>query len=144
MTDRLMDLEAIGLKVKISAETAEAAWKVYAREYRVVGKKADMLAALKDEVLTALMLGDLEFITDDSGVAIKQTLLHRQNAAPETIVYYPPTSQNLTAAGTDVVTLTVRWRRIAASLARAEEGQLIAWMAGQDLKNMELVVQLFT
>ena len=146
MSDRLMELDDLGYEKKpsLSAETAEKQWKTYAREYRVVGRKAEMLAALKDEIITAIMLGDLEIFEEETGIAVKQNLIHRPNGAPESVTYHSPNSANLVAAGTDVVTLTVRWRRIAASLARAEEGQMISWFYGQDLKNMELVVQLFT
>lgn len=144
MSDRLMELTELGLDVKISQEQAEEKWREFAREYRIIGKKAENWSALKDELITAIMIGDLELIPDPGGIAIKQWLVHRQNAAPETILYHPPNSQNLAAAGTDVATLTVRWRRIAASLARVDEGQLILWIHGQDLKMMEFVIQLFT
>jgi hypothetical protein len=144
MTDIRRELEELGLEVKIGQEVAEQQWQSFAREYRIVGEKAEALSSMKRDMVTAIMCGDVEMMQTAGGIAVKQWLSHRQNGAPESITYNPPNARHIASAGTDTATISTRWCRIAASLSGLNEGQLTLWLTGRDHTVMEGIVQLFT
>ena len=137
------ELEGLGLEVKISEETALAQWQAFAREYRIVGEKAEALATSRRDLLIAIMCGDVEVQSTAAGVAIKQFVAHPQMGGPNEITYSPPNAKHMASAGTDSTTLSTKWVRIAASLSNCNEGQLTMWLTGHDFALMESVVQLF-
>jgi hypothetical protein len=137
------ELDELGIPTKISEETAAAQWKMFAKEYRLVGAKALAVEHLRYYLTIAIMVGDAEIMQTPAGVAIKQFVANPQNGGPKEITYNPPNSKHLAAGGTDQATLAERWCRIAASLSYHNEGQLNIWLTANDLKLMEAIAQLF-
>ncbi len=144
MSDIAKELEDLGLTVEFSTETAEAQWKMFAREYRIAGERAEGFAAFKRDLMAAIMCGDAEVIEVPAGVAIKQHVRHPLSNGPSEITYNPPNAATASAGGTDGVALTMKWCRVAAALAMKTDGQLVAWLAGRDYSLMEMIAQLFT
>lgn len=138
------ELSVLGIEVKISSETAESQWKAFAREYRIVGDKAENLAGIRAAMLTAIMAGDAEIGEDARGVFVKQFVARPQNGGPKELIYNPPTATHVARGGTDDVPLVQRWLRVAASLAGKNEGELATWLHGRDYSLMEMIAQLFT
>lgn len=138
------ELEELGLEVKISEEVAEQQWRVFAREYRIVGKKAEALEAQRRDLLVAIMCGDVEVQGTSAGVAIKQFLTHPQNGGPSEITYCPPNAKHMAAAGADMTTIGTKWLRLAAALSNTDEGRLTLWLTARDLALMESIAMLFT
>lgn len=143
MNNLRQELEELGLGVQISQETAEEQWKQVAREYRIVGEKAEALSAIRRDMVIAIMCGDIQIETGAAGVSIRQFVKHPQGGGPAEIVYNPPNAKHVAAGGTDAATLATKWTRIAAALSGNTEGQLTLWLAGRDHALMESIVQLF-
>lgn len=144
MKDISQEFADLGIKIQISQEVAEEQWRTFAREYRVVGNKAERLDAMKRDLVTAIMAGDVEIFEDSRGVCVKQFVVRPQNGGPKEIVYGPPNTTHVARGGTDDTPLSQKWARVAASMAGKNEGELSAWLAGRDYSLMETVAQLFT
>lgn len=142
--DIAQELSDLGIEVTISAETAEKQWRTFAKEYRIVGDKAENLAGIKAAMLTAIMAGDAEIGEDARGVYVKQFVARPQNNGPKELIYNPPTATHVARGGTDDVPLVQKWLRVAASLAGKNEGELSVWLCGRDYSLMETIAQLFT
>ena len=138
------ELAELGIETKLTQEVAEAQWKPFAKEYRLVGAKALAVEHLKYSLVISIMCGDAEIFTSGAGVGIKQFVSNPQNGGPKEITYNPPNSKHMAAGGTDSATLAERYCRIAASLSGHNEGQLTLWLSGNDMKVMEGIAQLFT
>lgn len=144
MKDIAMELEELGIKPKISQEQAEEQWRKVAREYRIVGEKADSFSGHKRDMIVGIMCGDLQVEEVAGGVAIRQFVAHPGPGCPGEILYNPPGPRQIAAGGTDVATATTRWVRVAAALSGQTEGALTLWLTGHDHSVMESIVQLFT
>jgi hypothetical protein len=142
--DIAKEFSDLGIDVQISAEVAEAQWKKFAREYRVVGLKADGLAGIKAAMISAIMAGDAEIGEDARGVFIKQFVARPQSGGPKELIYNPPSVVHVARGGTDDVALAQKWLRYAASSSGKNEGELSVWLVGRDYSLMETIAQLFT
>lgn len=138
------ELEAIGIKIKVSEENADKQWKTFAREYRITGVKAYSFLSEGLEIKTAIMCGDVEILEDGKGVSIIQTIRRPQADCPKKLTYAPPGVMQIAGQGTDTVTLSQKWTRIAAMCSGHNEGEFARWLYGRDRSLMETIAQLFS
>jgi hypothetical protein len=141
--DYSQEFKEFGIDVQVSAEVANAQWRLFVREYRIVGAKAENLSGIKDAMIPAIMAGDAEIAETDRGVVIKQFVARPQNGGPKVLTYDPPSSIHVARGGTDEVPMVKRWLRVAASLAGKNENELTNWLLGRDYSLMETIAQLF-
>lgn len=142
--DIAQELSDLGIEVTVSHETAEAQWKMFAREYRLVGERGTAFEAIRGAMITAIMVGDAQIEECPAGVAVRQFVKHPQGGCPKEIVYNPPSTIHVARGGTDDTPLSQKWCRVAASLSGNREGDFGAWLMGRDYSLMETIAQLFT
>ncbi len=142
--DIAQEFADLGIDVVVSQEIAEKQWGIFAREYRIVGDRAEAVKSIRSTMIAAIMAGDAEVFESESGVCIKQFIRHPRKGGPAELVYNPPTTIHVARGGTDDTPLAQKWARVAASLAGKSEGEVTAFLSGRDYSLMETIAQLFT